>query len=67
MLQLHISGIYGSSLHPICDRIPTALFDTKFLGSDYLHEVVLIPDRAHIADVGSSLLISCSHYENMWA
>ena len=38
-------------------------FDTTSLGRDYLHEVVLIQGQAPIADVGSRLLISRSHYE----
>ena len=60
-------GISGSSPLPICDRIPTTLFDTTSLGWDYLHEVVSIQDRVHITDVGLSPLISRSLYDNMWA
>ena len=33
---------------PICDHIPTKLFDTTSLCRDYLHEVVLIQGRAHL-------------------
>ena len=42
---------------------PTTLFDTTSLDRDYLHEVnlVSIQGRAHIANVGSSPLVS--HYE----
>ena len=62
-------GVSGSMLLPIfiCDQVPNTLFDTTSLGQDYLHEAVSIQDRAHITDVGSSPLISRSHYENMWA
>ena len=59
--------ISGVSPLPIKDRIPTLLFDTTSLGWDYLHEVISIQGRAHIADIGSSSLILHSHYENMWA
>ena len=50
----------------ICTR-RTTLFDTTSLRQDYLHEVVSIQGPAHIADVGSSPLISRLNYENMWA
>ena len=51
-----ITYFRGSSPLPICDCVPSTLFDTTSLGGDYVNEVVSIQGRAHIADVGQSPL-----------
>ena len=66
-LVVRISDVSGWSPLPICECVPTTLFDTTSLGQDCLHKVVSIQDRDHITDVGSRPLTSRSHYENMWS
>ena len=60
-LQLRISCINGRAYFQFAMAFPLHYKLTQ--GRDYLHEVVSIQGPTHVVDVGSSPLISRSHYK----